>query len=284
MPYTVGIIEDCSDTGGLLCEFLRDELPRLASSDRDPRCPRNPKTQVPFRNACNEPGEGQLAHMRHGIRHLEAESDHADPFPQVVVFPIRRLPDLIALASEAKPTAGPAREDSPAFDALRDAIARSFTPDILIVDLALQHDEVKLLRDPEVGGNDHLTDHDIAQPQPRALADPREKLRELTGFKILRAYAGRMPVIVTAYWRNPLVAQHCLVSGGYAFVRKPVPSLADNQFDMRRASLDVKAAALDLSAKENSRALDVLVVDYLTNVANEVLKALGSEWLARLRV
>jgi CheY-like chemotaxis protein len=119
------------------------------------------------------------------------------------------------------------------------------------------------------------------EAEPRGLADPRDALRTLTGFKVLRAYADRVPVIVTSFYPNPLIAQHCLVNGAFAYVRKPVFSKADNRHDFFHAA-ETGTTVQDLAAKTNKNPLDVVVVHFLTDAVSEVLKAMSARWISGL--
>ena len=79
--YNVVVIEDHHETGTLLRTYIDNEFERLVTApkakDDDYEPPRNPKTGDRFDDACYEPGQGQLVHMRHLIERLELM--RADP-------------------------------------------------------------------------------------------------------------------------------------------------------------------------------------------------------------
>lgn len=283
--YNIVIIEDHHETGTLLRTFIDNELERLVTApktlDSLDEPPRNPKTGDRFEDACNEPGQGQLVHLRHLIEHLELMrldpgNEIPDIFPTARLFPLDALSELIQVAKTYQPKYGHRmEEDSAGCLSLREVVDRLCPPDILIVDLAMCDPEVERMK---VCGGQGL----VSEDAPNVLPDPREDLRTLTGFKVLRAYSRSVPVIVTSYLSNPLVAQHCLVNGAFAFVGKPVPGVADNKHDFRHAA-EVGATALDRTAKMNTRPLDVVVTHYLTHAASEVLKAMNARWISTLR-
>ena len=277
--YTALIVEDCTHTGPLLISYINNELPRLLSVPSPLVGPRNAKTGFPFKDAENEPGQGQLVHLRSIFGVLEVELKDSpigsvDLYPRAVLFPQEELPDLIRTARAYRPNFGHLREDeSPECRALRDLIYRVCRPDILIVDLAMDNDEGESMS-PE--GFETFDPHISAK-----LGDPRPKLRELTGFKLLRAFAHLVPVIATSHLPNPLIAQHCLVNGAFAFVHKPVPSVAPNGVDFSHAS-ERSLHRMDLAAKENFDTLDVVVTHYLTQAAVEVVKAVSTRWIDQI--
>jgi hypothetical protein len=281
--YNVVVIEDNNETGTLLRTYIDNELERLVTIPRTlstmDEPPRNPKTGDRFEDACREPGQGQLVHFRHLIEHLEimkADPDNeiTDIYPTARLFPLDALGDLIQVAETFNPEYGhKIEEDRVECRALRAVIDAFCRPDILIVDLALSKSEGERM----LGEGRDTVDEE----EPHILADPRGVLRTLTGFKVLRAYARSIPVIVTSYWPNPLVAQHCLVNGAFAYLRKPVPPIADNGHDFRSA-VEIGTTAMDRAAKMNAGPLEVAVTHYLTDAASEVLKAMNARWISNL--
>jgi CheY-like chemotaxis protein len=284
--YNIVVIEDHHETGTLLRTYIDNELERLVTVPRalstvdEP--PRNPKTGDRFEDACNEPGQGQLVHLRHLIEHLEMERDDPEnEIPDIIVptarlFPLDALSHLCQVAEAFEPNYGhKIEEDRDECRDLRTVVDRFCAPDIIVADLAMNADEAG--RMIEAGGLDTFNAND-----PHSLADPREVLRTLTGFKLLRAYARSVPFIVTATWPNPLVAQHCLVNGAFAYVHKPVLTTAENQVDFLHAS-EIGTTAMDKAAKTNKSPLEVVVVHYLTDAVTEVLKAMNARWISSLR-
>ena len=281
--YNVVVIEDNNETGTLLRTYIDNELERLVTTPRalstmdEP--PRNPKTGDRFEDASYEPGQGQLVHLRHLIEHLELMkadpgNEITDIFPTARLFPLDALGDLMQVAEAFKPEYGhQIEEDRVECRALRAVIDAFCRPDILIVDLALSRSEGERMLSTGLDKVD--------EEEPHILADPRGVLRTLTGFKVLRAYARSIPVIVTSYWPNPLVAQHCLVNGAFAYVRKPVGQVTDNGHDFRHAA-EIGTTAMDRAAKMNIGSLEVAVTHYLTDAATEVLKAMNARWISSL--
>jgi CheY-like chemotaxis protein len=270
----------------LLRTYIDNELERLVTAplilEAIEEPPRNPKTGDRFEDACNEPGQGQLVHLRYLIDQLESmrrypenQISETDIIPAARLFPLDALSELIKVAQEFDPEYGHRIDEHRAeCRNLRAVINRVCPPDILVVDLALSSSEAD--RALAAGGGVSFNEN-----EPDALPDPREVLRSLTGFKVLRAYSRSIPVIISSYMSNPLVAQHCLVNGAFAYIRKPVLSKTDNAHDFRRAA-EIGITAMDKSAKMNTRSLDVIVTHYLTSAVSEVLKAMYAKWISSL--
>ena len=284
--YNVVVIEDHRETGTLLRTYIDNEFERLVTAPKTlsiiEEPPRNPKTGDRFEDARCEPGQGQLVHFRHLIDHLESmRMDPGNEIPEIIfptarLFPLDALPELIQVAKKFQPKYGhKMEEDGVECGDVRAVVDRFCPPDILIVDLAMDLDEMASM--VQAGAMSTF-----CADEPQALTDPREALRDLTGFKVLRAYARSVPVIVTAYWPNPLVAQHCLVNGAYAYVRKPVLARADNEHDFLHAAR-AGTTTMDKAAKLNNSSLDVVVVNYLTDALSEVLKAMTAKWIDHIR-
>jgi CheY-like chemotaxis protein len=277
--YTALVVEDCTQTGPLLISFINNELPRLLSVPNPLVGPRNTRTGVPFADSNFEPGQGQLVQLRRIISVLEYDlrDSHirgVDAYPRAVLFPQEEIPELIRTAKRYTPGYGDSpEEDKTECQALRRLIDRVCEPDILIVDLAMNNEE----------GESVLPEgfEQFDREKPAALGDPRPNLRNLTGFKLIRAFAHTVPVIATSHLSNPLIAQHCLVNGAFAFVHKPVPSVQANEVDFTRA-WERSMQRMDLLAKENANILDVMVTHYLTNAAAEVVKAMAYKWISGL--
>jgi CheY-like chemotaxis protein len=175
-------------------------------------------------------------HLRHLIDHLELmradpENEISDIIaPTARLFPLDALSNLCQAAQSFEPHYGyKIDEDSTECQELRNVVDAICVPDIIVADLAMDADEAA--RMVQAGGMDTFNPSDT-----HPLRDPREVLRTLTGFKLLRAYARSVPFIVSATWPNPLVAQHCLINGAFAYVRKPVSPTAENHVDLRRAA------------------------------------------------
>jgi hypothetical protein len=140
----------------------------------------------------------------------------------------------------------------------------------MVVDLALGQGEAKLLDD--AGARDTV---DGRPRTRRTFRDPRPTLSETSGFRIMRAFASTMPVIVTSYSSSPLVKQFCLVNGAFAVVEKPVPQRnEETNFDMFTAAKQ-KVHARENSARQNGNPLDVVVTYYAMTIVSEVLKAIS---------
>lgn len=289
--FNVVIVEDHRETASLLCRYIQ-ELPRLLTvpSTLDgpvEERPRNPKFTDFFDDTHYEPGQGQLVHLRHLFDYLERckrndsewpeiPADPLERFPAVHIYPIEDLSELVKIARTFQPAYGHKIESGRDGCAELQAALTRFrdTVDVLVVDLAMTRDEVEAM--VAAGAEDAF---DPASPAP--LRDPRPKLRELTGFKLLRAFAREMPVVVTAFWPNPLVRQHCRVNGAFAYVQKPILTRSEaNNFDFESA-VSIGVVPMDKSAKINASPLDVVVVEYLTDAAAEVVKALLASWITK---
>ncbi len=269
---TVAIIEDCRNTGSLLCNYLRMEFPRLVDQRWPPLGSRNQRTGYQFKSVGDEPGQGQL----HQLRPLfdPKKSSYTSDEPSVVLFPTDRIPELQHAAQEYDPRSGhQGDERSAEASALVSLVNAAFAtaPDVLVVDLVLDEDEGGLIE--EAGGLQRF-DHESTVE----LDDPRTALRGLTGFRVLHAMAGQAPVIATSFLANPLIRQHCIVNGAVGFVAKPVPSTDRSGNNMDFASVGSQAHVFEESAKTNRSALDVVVTNYLTEAAAEVAKAMYVRW------
>lgn len=293
--HKILIIEDCSVTGPLLLKFTNQELPRLVTRPEIGATPHSPVTGDPFIAAAHEPAQGQLYQLRHVFKHVEQDlRDHRkytnalSVYPEAMLFPPIRLGELKALASRYDPDTHAA--DSSAACDLRAAVNNAHAADVIVVDLALDEEEgrgveesggLQVLRRSSERVNDEpkldaVEGHAAVR---QSLPDPRPTLRQLTGFRILAAFANCVPVIATSYLSNPLVRQHCIVSGAVGFVSKPVES--KDRLGDGLDFLSVKSAATqrELSAKNNDDVLDVVVTNYLTEAVAEIVKALGLRWL-----
>jgi CheY-like chemotaxis protein len=259
MPIRILVVEDSRFTGSLLTEYLNFHLARLSHE--------------PSYGARDERGylreSGQLAHLR-----IPTWRPFAEPDFVAKIFPLTGLDMLIAASDGDALRAEMDRACAELFDASQ--------PDVLVVDLALSPEETETLIN--AGGNVEPTPDDFSKGQ--SLKDPREELEVLTGFRVLNAYKSRIPVVITSYARNPLVAQHCLLNGAYAVLRKPVVDRCGETssdpfgFDMATAS-HLGVDGLEKSASNNDNMRDVLVVHYLTAAAGEVLKAVSAVALRR---
>ena len=260
------IVEDCREVGSTLRDYLTDHLTRLVSG--------HPEFDggAGYPDACGEPGRAQLRQYRHALEKLPDEffsvaGVQDEPArPTVELFPLNSLGSL--LGAGAQVTVGDSYDDVPDLDGLR-AQTDEYSPDILLVDLALSDDEVGAMvrRGGDRAPRRRLG---ITRYHRTRLKDPRPALRQLTGFKLLLAYARdtKKPVIVMTYSRNPLVYQHCLVSGAFGMLQKPV-----DRRDMARAR-GREIYALELDARRNEDALAVLVTHFLTAAAAEVVRAM----------
>jgi hypothetical protein len=270
--YPVLIIEDCRNTGSLLLEYLSEaHVTRLVRDRRATdgvrmrHTARDDESGTPYKSANNEPGEGQLAHLRHVL--LDVDGDMIPP--EAKLYPTERAAlDLLYNATRANERLERSR-------ALKDVLRTygDLTRMVLVADLALLPNEGKRMERAQAPKN--------GPHGSGPLRDPRKTLRTLTGFRIVEALRDEMPVIATTYSRSPLVAQHCLVSGAFAVVGKPVPQRDKNPLDksqpMDMATARQRSIAqLEDNAKRNRHHLDVLVANYATTIVSEVLKAIAS--------
>jgi hypothetical protein len=253
--YQVIIIEDDDDTSGLLTEYLQSRLGRLIEA------PGN-HGHLTERS---EPDRSQLYHLRRGVEILADEIgmgwDLPQAHPVVQKFHPPRLMKLQSAVRGYTPQPGPLQDESLSAAAVRRAVAEgAIRPEILIVDLAIGGDEGDAME--EAGCFDEYTGQDDLP-----LRDPRRELELTTGFKLLRAFVG-IPVLVTSRMTNPLIAQHCLVNGAFAYLRKP-----PGHRDFQRRTQDIRRMAIN--AQDDANAVDVVVNHYLTSMASEVLKAIS---------
>lgn len=250
MPIRILVVEDSNSTGSNLSEHLDNYLACVANDEDFP--------------LAHGGKAGERAGHLSQLRPFKWSYDHNH-------FDVKLMPQqLLTPLTSAK---GPAElKDEFEIAASKTFNSGSHLPDILIVDLALSDAETRLLKDE--GGDE--------EPGPSnrdELADPRSTLEEMTGFCLLRAYSGSIPVIATSYARNPLVDQYCMMNGAFGMIRKPVVGdyreLGDKkhrEWDMRTAQKMTKAE-LEEAALQNSNPLAVVVAQYQSAAAAEVLKA-----------
>lgn len=266
--YTIVLIEDCKNTGSVLLEYFQpgqpSELARLTDKwNFDFEAPWEHPAGQAYEPGMGERAAGQLGHLRQGLEALEGGADAVLP----VLFPLTQIPQLVA--------ASHIEDDEVQKAGLQSLLkehtgADSLDSLIMVIDLALGHGEAKLL--------DNAGARDTVDGRPRTrrtFRDPRQTLTDTSGFRIMRAFAGTIPVIVTSYSSSPLVKQLCLVNGAFAVVEKPVPQRDEKtNFDMFTAAKQ-KVHARENSARQNENALDVVVTHYATTIVSEVLKAIS---------
>lgn len=290
--YKILIVEDCSYTGPLLLKYTNQELARLVTRPEIGADPHNFVTGDTFKEAANEPAQGQLFQLRHVFQHVEQhlrdESLPLNVYPEAKLFPPSKLGTLKELARQYVPDV--MSSGDPAAQALRAAVNSECVADVIVVDLALDGTEGQTVVDRGglVGFRAPVEDAPAGGAQASAgdlpdgrqeLPDPRPELRRLTGFRILAAFADFLPVIATSYLSNPLIRQHCIVNGAVGFIAKPVESKDKTGNGLDFLSVTPAATDRELSAKENDDVLDVVVTNYLTEAVAEIVKALGLRWL-----
>lgn len=263
--YTVLLIEDSTSTGSFLEEYLSERhLERFTDRGFAGGTWWDKKGGTPYESSNDERSAGQLLHLRHG---LDTYAEETQCVPRVKWFPQERLHTLAEAARHDHPD----ERARALLEQLRDY--GRFDQMISVVDLALSEDEARKLE--ACGGRQQV--HGTSRR--RRFSDPRPTLRKLTGFRIIEALSPQVPIIATTFASNPLVLQHCLVSGAFAIVRKPVEQMATHRFDMQTARTRA-IPALELSARRNSNALDVVVVHYGMLIAAEILKAVSARVLS----
>lgn len=253
MAVRVLVIEDSESAGSLLSRYLDGHIVRVAN---------DPATL----GAHGEPhGEaaGQHAHLRvPGWGQYE----HADF--DVKLLPLDQLRLLVSTAAKRETL-----EHELARICTRSFEGISAVPDVMLVDLALSDKETEDLGN--AGGDDEPKPHAPNQP----LRDPRSALELLAGFKIVKQFGGQVPVIATSYARNPLVAQHCLMNGAFAVIRKPLAG-HNAKVEEDHLGYDMKTAAkmsiieLETQGLQNRGSLGIVANHYLSLAAAEILKAL----------
>lgn len=150
-------------------------------------------------------------------------------------------------------------------------------PDVLVVDLALSDYEQGELMAEEASWP-ALTCQECGLPPPHSeMDDPRGLVENMTGFKVIAALAGELPIIATSYADHPLVSHHCLVNGARAFIRKPVREMETRE---GREGWDWATAArygayeLQKRGEQAEEPLAAVVVNYLTTLTAQILAVL----------
>lgn len=266
--YTVLLIEDCANTGSLLRDYLsKPHLDRL--TDRTfAGGVWHDATGTPYESSHDELSAGQLLHLRHGLdTYVEENAD----LPEIVWFPRNEIDALTEACRIEHPD-----ERARSLETLI-TVHGGLDQMIMIADLALTRDEARRMEDAGARDEVHGTS------RRRRFRDPRATLRSLTGFRLMQTFSRHMPVIVTTYSTSPIVLQHCLVSGAFAIVRKPVEQRSTTHaFDMHTAR-GRAIHALEVSARCNADSLDVVVAHYAMTMASEVLKAVSARVISNAR-
>lgn len=262
MTVNVLVLEDEQHSGSLVQEYISDWAASAANEAHSLR-----------RNQA-EPGLG-AGHLKH-LRGLWSPYDPDDDFAAYG-------PNKARLRQWASCS------DEDLRDALTKYCRRRFgkeLPDVVVVDLGLTSDETTTLI--EAGGDRGVSEKHLAEgffgEDTDGPVDPRDVVQTLTGFRILRAYADVVygksrPVIVTTGATNPLVIQHCRASGAFAVVRKPLPEQQDGVArgvpanDLNTAVKKGRVEWVDREADDGREPLAVVVNEYLSALAAEVLKA-----------
>jgi len=245
MPIRILVVEDSENAGTLLATYLDKQLDRLIGIVTD--------DEIEDEDGYLHKGGGQLNHLLiptwPAVKHEHVQARRAD---SAALKSLIELDDAVGLDSWMKETC------SRLFGGYVDR------PHILIVDMALSTNETEDLI--QYGGD--------AEPRfgwEHELPDPRQTLRGLTGFDLLRHFRGIMPVIVTTYAQNPLVAQHCLINGASSIIIKPITDKAWRALKKSNKSI----GTIEEEAAENRNDLSVVVYYYLLAVSAEVVKAIN---------
>lgn len=150
-------------------------------------------------------------------------------------------------------------------------------PDVLLVDLALSTNEQHELMAKE----SHwpaLTCQSCDLPPPDdEMDDPRILVEEMTGFKVISALAGELPIIATSYANHPLVSHCCLVNGARAFIRKPVRETETREGREGwewRALAGYEADEIQERGEQAESPLAAVVLNYLTTLTAQILAVL----------
>jgi len=284
------IVEDDEKLASLLGHHLEARLPDLVTE------PRPGEHDTDYEVA--EPRLGQLAHLAHTIRYAKhlGDHDHVQGEPSGPAIPaIRAFPasekaqrELVRLARDFDPGIGPESDEGrEGWQQLYEYVSASASGefDILFTDLAIGPEEGPRIE--SVGGFKASPAHPWAELEAfNSPEDPRITLRDLTGFKLLRAFKHRCPVIVSSTCRNPLIIQHCLVNGAVAYIEKPLSFLSKNTLSEvvedvdpfspgsdESQSMEEFFLGLDTNAKAGVDPLSVVVNLYVTRCAMEILRA-----------
>lgn len=264
MAFKVLIVEDAPTTGSTLREYLESELVRLAADEDHPPWT-NERTVVQY-----ELGPGQFRHLLPSTLKVFEWGEYC-----VAIVPTTSLSALIE-SSRGELRGVMTELCRKAFRASGAQGPLPDIPDLLIVDLALNQTEARLLR--AAGGTVDA-------------GDPRPALNEMTGFRIIQEYGGvfeggthphRCSVIATTLASNPHVAVHCLENGASAVIRKPFQDrVVRTVLRWEQAHTRLNPAALEELADHGSDTNAVKLRAYLRAVAAEVLKLSSIMALAR---
>jgi CheY-like chemotaxis protein len=158
-------------------------------------------------------------------------------------------------------------------------------PHVLVVDLALSGWEQNELMAKEAHWPS-LTCKECALPAPDSeMEDPRGLVEEMTGYRVIGALAGELPIIATSYASHPLVSYCCLVNGARAFIRKPV---REKETIEGREGWDWATAArygpeeLQMRGEQAIDPLAAVVLNYLTTLTAQILAVLPNVALEQL--
>lgn len=261
MPINVLILEDRKYTRRVIWNYLGSYLARDASEKWDPS---------------PDATGGQLAHvLPHGWQ----------PFRPRDFKVYCAEDDEIKLLIDAAQSADRAQLREHVKSICKEAfVGEPELPDVLVVDLALCDYEQR-----ELMAEEHrwpaMECYECNPPKPDSIVDPRPLVDNMTGFKVLGAHAGEVPIIATSFASHPLVSRHCLINGARAFVRKPV---RETEAKDGRKGWDWMTAdkhGIDELERLGDQALDPLaavVLNHLTTLSAQILGALPVLALRRL--
>lgn len=271
MPVRVLYLEDAGHTGSLLRAYLNDHLARLANGPASVGRDGSPANAF----------SGVMSPLRPRHWGEYAPTDFQVEVPaQNEVEALTKLTEITDL--------------EPAVAKMCKRYLGKRAPDVLIVDLALSDAEQKRLKKARGDFAPTLDDLKMSLREPRKT---RRTVARLTGYRVLvQAAAKGIPVIATSGASNPLIAQECMVGGAFAVVHKPIPegpprqesALAEDTAGPERALAEADEEVfrcdmaharrmgpveIDRQALHGEDTFSVVVHQYLTSVAREVLKA-----------
>lgn len=134
-------------------------------------------------------------------------------------------------------------------------------PDLLILDLALSKEQATAL--------------DTAHGAERmGINDPHAVLEGTSGFRILKLWKDRCPVLITTYAKNPHVVTRCLDAGAHDVILKPFTDEEMNWVHNTWKNRDAKIANPGEEAIHEAEQRMPAIKTYVRSVVHEVLKSI----------
>jgi CheY-like chemotaxis protein len=289
------VIEDAKQPRERLAAFLDYHLARVASKPETAEAAASLAPHVDQGGYEHEHGGYLSALVPHGWAETPDGAAADQWFPLTFDVKALQLKYINRLAAVAQGDGLRREQDNELMEILEEACrdkacAWSGLPDLIIVDLALSKAESGILDEEEAGAHEEIDargrvrgeDGELLGPGER-LTDPRSIVDRLTGFRVLAACPGDIPVIVTSQARNPLVGLHCRVHGAFAVLQKRLPNEPGKPtgYSVQRVPsvADIEHEVLGKAAPES---VEVSAFLWLADAAANVLHAVNRIALERL--